>query len=293
MNETELLFSEILNCDRMSLYQNKDLSLDRDKSLLIASALKRRMAGEPIQYILGKADFMGFEFKVNSDVFIPRPETEILVETAVGLVHSQKSMVHSILDIGTGSGCIAVSLAKLITNASITAVDISEKAIEVAKQNALLNNVKINFLVSNLFSNNKLRTISAKNIGGSPPQYLAGSPIFMESAKICGGNFDLIVSNPPYISVAEIESLQPEVRSEPRIALGGGSDGLDFYRRIISSASLYLKASGFLIMETGFNQRKKIENIFQKSGNFEIIEFIKDYNNLDRVIVARKIRKNG
>lgn len=274
MNETELLFSEILNCDRLSLYQNKNLPLGRDKSWLIASALKRRMSGEPIQYILGKAEFMGLEFKVDENVLIPRPETEILVEKVIDLVHSSsrqvidgqaKFMVQSILDIGTGSGCIAVSLAKFIPNASITAVDISEKAIEAAKQNALLNNVKINFLVSDLFSNNELRAMG----------------------------YELIVSNPPYILGAEIESLQPEVRREPRIALDGGRDGLDFYRRIISSAPVYLKTRGFLIMEIGFNQRKKIENIFQKSGNFEIIEFIKDYNNLDRIILARKIRKNG
>lgn len=265
MNETELLFSEIMNCGRLALYQNKSLPLGRSKSLLIASALKRRMAGEPIQYILGKTEFMGLEFKVDENVLIPRPETEILVETVINLVHSSKFKVHSILDIGTGSGCIAVSLAKSIPNVSITAVDISEKAIEAAKQNALSNKVKINFLVSDLFGSNKLRA----------------------------GNYELIVSNPPYIPGAEIASLQPEVRREPRIALDGGSDGLDFYRRITKSAPAYLKERGFLIIEIGFNQRKKIENIFQKSGNFEIIESIKDYNNLDRIIVARKIRKNG
>lgn len=265
MNEAELLFSEILNCDRLSLYQNKNLSLDRNKSLLLACVLKRRITGEPIQYILGKSEFMGLEFRVDKNVLIPRPETEILVETVINLVHSSRLKVHSILDMGTGSGCIAVSLAKFIPGLIITAIDISEKAIEVARQNALLNNVKINFLVSDLFSNAELRTM----------------------------HYELIISNPPYVATEEIKSLQPEIIYEPYIALNGGRDGLDFYRRIADSAFTYLKEGGLLVMEMGFGQNEQIENIFQKSKKFEIISTVKDYNNIDRVITVRKIKKNG
>jgi len=259
MNETELLFTEVLNCSRQSLYLDKSLVLSVGQSPLISSVLKRRIKGEPIQYILGKTEFMGIEFKVTPDVFIPRPETEIVVEKAIDLVHSSEFMVHSILDIGTGSGCIAVSLAKNLPAAEITAIDISEDAIRVAKENALRSDSKINFLISDLFSNRELRTM----------------------------NYELIISNPPYIPSAEIEKLQPEIKYEPRIALDGGPDGLGFYRRIISEATRYLKEGGFLLMEMGYSQKEEIKNIFQNSGYFEIIEFVKDYRDIDRVIIAK------
>lgn len=265
MNEAELLFTEILDCDRLSLYRNKNLPLDKDKSFLIASALKRRMKAEPIQYILGKADFMGFEFRVNKDVLIPRPETEILVEATIKLARSQKPEATSILDVGTGSGCIAVSLARLIKNCNLTAVDISAKAINIARRNASLNAVagKINFITDDFFN---LRPAAC----GLQPD-----------------SFDVIISNPPYIPTEEIGNLQAEVRHEPRIALDGGIDGLDFYRRIAVEAAGYLKKEGFLAIEIGFGQREEIENIFHKSGNFEIIEVIKDYNKIDRIMIGK------
>jgi release factor glutamine methyltransferase len=262
MNETELLFTDILNCNRLSLYLNKDIFLDRAKSFLVSCVLKRRIRGEPLQYILGKTEFMGLEFKVTADVFIPRPETEILVEQTIDIIKLLNCQIVKLLDIGTGSGCITVSLAKLLPNVKITAIDISQKAIEIAQYNALLNNVsdKIRLIHSNLFTSCNLQVTG----------------------------YDIIVSNPPYIPTAEIETLQPEVKYEPHIALDGGKDGLDFYRRIINKAHRYLKKDGFLIMEMGFNQKDAIKNIFQKSGYFEIIELINDYNNMDRVIIAKK-----
>jgi release factor glutamine methyltransferase len=202
---------------------------------------------------------MGLEFLVTPDVFIPRPETEILVEKVIDLVHGSGFMVQSILDIGTGSGCIAVSLAKFLKDIKITATDISNKALEVAQQNAELNEVEINFLQSDLFSNHELRT----------------------------KNYELIVTNPPYIRTQDIEALQPEIQYEPTVALDGGADGLCFYRRIIKESACYLKEDGFLIMEMGFNQKDAIENIFKRSLNFKIIETVKDYNNIDRVVVAK------
>ncbi len=266
MTEAELLFTEILNCNRPSLYLDKGIFLDKDKSSFVSNVLERRIKGEPIQYILGRTEFMGLEFKVTPDVFIPRPETEVLVETAIKIVQSSEFGARSILDIGTGSGCIAVSLAKFIKNAEVTAIDISNAALEIAKQNALLNNVAINFLQSDLFANHEPRTM----------------------------NHELIISNPPYVLTAEIQTLQPEVQCEPFIALDGGEDGLNFYRRIIDKMHSYLEKGGFLIMEMGFNQKDAIKNILQNSGYFEIIESIKDYNNIDRVIIAKKrLVRNG
>lgn len=262
MNEAELLFTDILNYDRHRLYTDKNILLDKGKRQLISQALRRRMNGEPIQYIIGKAQFLGWEFKVSKDVLIPRPETEILVETVTKFVSSFRSKVLkvSILDIGTGSGCIAVSLAKLLSVVEITATDISNEALEVAKQNALLNNVEVNFIQSDLFAYSALRT----------------------------AHYDMIVSNPPYILTGAIDKLQPEVRYEPRIALDGGEDGLDFYRRLIRQSPPYLKPAGFLIMEIGDKQKDVIEKIFQKYDNFEIIDIVRDYNNIDRVIIVKR-----
>ena len=266
MNETELLFTNILNCNYLSLYLNKDIFLDKAKSSLVSSVLRRRARGEPLQYILGKTEFMGLEFKVTADVFIPRPETEILVETAIKIGYRLWVIGHrlKILDIGTGCGNIAISMAKNLLYCEMDAIDISDNALEVALSNAKLNNAKVNFIQSDLFNTYNLQP----------------------------NTYDLIVSNPPYISTAEIDVLQPEIKYEPYTALDGGKDGLDFYRRIIDKAPSYLKKGGFLIMEMGFNQKGAIKNIFQKSGYFEIVELIKDYNNIDRVIMAKK-RERG
>ena len=263
MNEAELLFTDILSCSRQELLLNRNRVLDIHQCGLIGQALKRRACGEPVQYILGKTIFIGLEFKVNPSVFIPRPETEILVESVLNYyspLACSESPVN-ILDIGTGSGCIAVSLAKLLRNVKITATDISAEALEVAKYNASLNKVNINFLEGDLFR-----------------QY----------AKCATTQYDIIVSNPPYIPTHEIALLQPEVQYEPRVALDGGKDGMDFYRRIIETSPDHLKKDGFLAMEIGFGQRPGIEAILQESRDFEIIGTVKDYNNIDRVIIASK-----
>lgn len=267
MNEAELLFTEILNCGRQDLYLKKDLTWDKSKSVLASTILKKRFLGEPLQYILGKAEFMGLEFRLTPDVLIPRPETEILVEAALELIRGLKSVNRqiNILDMGTGSGCIAISLAKAIAGGHIYAADISSRALAVAEKNARLHGVDIGFLKSDLFD------------------------FFKSLAVSC----DLIVSNPPYIPSAEILKLALEIQAEPRLSLDGGSDGLDFYRKIIAGSPEYLKDGGFLALEMGFNQKNAIKNIFLKSGIFEIINVIKDYNNIDRVIIAKKKRGNG
>lgn len=264
MNEAELLFTSILNCERASLYLNKNKVLDRKESSFISSVLKRRFLGDPIQYILGRQEFMGLEFRVNKDVLIPRQETEILVEIVLQYVtrsQGRKDTSVNILDIGTGSGCIAISLAKFLPDVKITATDISQEALNIAVENAKAHRAedRISFICGDLFT----------------PYAIRLTP------------YDLIVSNPPYIPGAEIAGLQPEISYEPAVALDGGEDGLDFYRRIIQESPLYLKPGGFLIMETGIGQSGEIKNIFKIAGNFEIIEVVKDYNGIDRVAIAR------
>lgn len=262
MTEKEILLTSILDCSRASLYTER-ISLNSRQSEKFLEALSLRAQGIPLQYILGETEFFGFRFKVDNRVLIPRPETEILVETAIrqSTVRSPQSTA-AILDIGTGSGCIAVSLAKFLPQAKITAVDISSDALSAAKENVLLNGIeeRVNFVQSDLFS----------------------------SPELSGRSYGLIVSNPPYIPAEDIKGLQREISYEPRLALDGGSGGLDFYRRIIAEAPQFLKNDGLLIMEMGYSQFSEIKNIFEKTGNLEIIEVVKDYNSIDRVIVSKK-----
>jgi len=256
MNEAELLFSQALGCQRPDLYINKNEYLGGKAGAFIASVLNRRIKGEPIQYILGKTEFMGLEIKVNKDVLIPRPETEILVETALEFARKEKP--RRILDLGTGSGCIAVTLSKYLKGLEVDASDISAEALEAAKENAALHGARVNFIKSDLFSRLQYK------------------------------EYGIIISNPPYIAQGQIKKLQPEVRFEPRIALDGGADGLDFYRRIILNAVNHLRENGLLIMEIGFNQRNALEGIFNRPKLFKIEKVVKDYNDIERVIAARK-----
>lgn len=214
----------------------------------------------PIQYIMGKTEFCGLEFIVNEDVFIPRPETEVLVQTALDLSYELRVMSYElrILDLCTGSGNIAIALTKNIRNCKIVASDISEEALAVAKKNAAFNGVlkRIEFINSDLFS--KLE-----------------------------GKFDIVVSNPPYVARYEFETLDKEVLTEPRIAIDGGPDGLDFYGRIAQDAPRFLKNGGYLIMEIGFGQAHPIKEIIEKTGALDIVETKIDQNGIDRVMVAR------
>ncbi|MCX5695604.1 MAG: peptide chain release factor N(5)-glutamine methyltransferase [Candidatus Omnitrophica bacterium] len=261
MNEAELLFSDCLGCQRVDLYLNKDKCLSRKDAAFISSALSRRIKGEPIQYILGKTEFMGLELKVNRNVLIPRPETERLVETAIE--YANRENPTRVLDLGTGSGCIAVALAKYLKDLEIDASDIAPEALSVAKENALLHAAKINFIRSDLFD------------------------------KLEYKEYGIIVSNPPYIAEDQIRKLQPQLQFEPKVALDGGSDGLDFYRKIILKAAGYLKRSGLLIMEIGFQQKKDLEKIFDSQKLLEIIKVVQDYNDIERVMVARKVEAYG
>lgn len=262
MNEPELLFTHLLNCGRSELYLKKMERVSPELSVRLAQVLKQRIWGEPLQYILGSTEFMGLEFRVNSKVLIPRPETEILVVAAAQYLRKREggSTELRVLDLGTGSGCIAVSLAKLFPAVEIDASDISAGALEVARRNASMQMANINFIESDLFSSEKFKS----------------------------RGYDLIVSNPPYVSSDEMKRLQIEISREPRVALDAGKDGLDFYRRIIRQAADFLKDNGLLALEMGYGQDREIENIFYKSAKFEIIETIKDLSSINRVIIARR-----
>ncbi|OQB10857.1 MAG: Release factor glutamine methyltransferase [Candidatus Omnitrophica bacterium ADurb.Bin205] len=262
MTESELLFTHALGCKRESLYLDKGRRLTLSQGSFISSALKRRLSGEPLQYILGSTEFMGLEFKVNTHVLIPRFETEILVDAAIKYARSLMPFNRRVLEIGTGSGCIAISLAKFLPGLKITATDISIEALRVALDNARLNGVlnRVSFAASDLFDS-------------------LAADLF---------RYSICITNPPYVRSGEIDGLQPEVRHEPRESLDGGMDGLSFYRRIIKGSSDYLINEGILIMEIGFNQREGVEGILRDSNSFKVIEIIKDFNNIDRVIVARR-----
>lgn len=223
----------------------------------------------PIQYIMGKAEFCGLFFDVDERVLIPRPETEMLVEIAFALAvrMSERGQTPEILDLCTGSGNIAVSLlskirglTKPISNCKIIASDVSREALEVARKNAIGNGIYegIEFLESDLFG-------------------------------AIDGKFDIIVSNPPYIARDEFPTLQEEVLKEPRIALDGGDDGFDFYRRIAEALPKHLKRGGSAVMEIGFGQSGTVEEVIGRSGSIKVTGIRKDRAGIDRVAIAEWI----
>ena len=253
--DAKLLLCEYLKKDKLYLIVNSQEEIEIDDNFEVL--VNRRENHEPMQYILGKAEFYGLDFNVNPNVLIPRPDTEILVERVVEFV---KNNPYTIMDIGTGSGCIPISIAKNCKNAKLYTIDISEKATATAIENALLNNVqeKITFLNMDI---------------------LQDFP-YLE--------LDCIVSNPPYIEEYVIPTLMKDVKDyEPRIALSGGDDGLIFYRRIIKKACETLKKDGLIAFEIGYNQAQAVTKLLADS-NFNKIEVIKDLAGLDRVITATK-----
>lgn len=224
-----------------------------EELLKIQNAISLRLQHIPLGYIFGKTNFFGYDLKVTKDVLIPRLDTEILVEKILKDINNNVNNL-SVLDIGTGSGAIAIVIKKE-TRANVTAVDISKNALLVASENAKLNNAEIEFIESNLFKN------------------------------LSGKKFDIIVSNPPYIESDVVKTLDVEVRdNEPLLALDGGNDGLDFYRKIVSAAPSHLYENGRLYFEIGYNQGEAVSRLMQDS--FKNIEILKDYEGNDRVVLG-------
>jgi release factor glutamine methyltransferase len=256
----ERLLASVLKLDRVGLYLQFDKPLSSLERESFKALLKRRAVHEPLQYILGETEFMSFPFSVTRDVLIPRPETEILVERAV---ESCKSLGPvRILDIGTGSGCIAVSLAKMLPESAVDTADVASSALQLAKSNAERNGAgdRVRFIEADMRAGNFVNFVS-------PP-------------------YDAVVSNPPYVSLAEWPNLPKDVRDfEPRTALCDEGDGLSFYRIIASKARTILSPGGKLFLEIGFGQKDSVLEILQSAG-FTGIEAYPDLNGIDRVVKA-------
>lgn len=255
--KARLIMQYILNKPRQYLIIYDDQVLTLRQEVDYFKAIKRLINGEPIQHITHQQEFMKLSFFVNEDVLIPRPDTEILVEEVIKI--AKKIKAKNILDMCTGSGAIAVSLAKYLDNVEITAVDISTKTLNVAKTNAKNNEVenKITFIESNLFEN------------------------------IVNEKYDIIVSNPPYIKKDVIKTLNKEVQKEPKIALDGGYDGLDFYRKITHQSEEYLKFNGYLCFEIGYDQKKDVIKIINDERKFTGTYSKKDLCDNDRIVITR------
>lgn len=258
--DAEILLAHVLNCRRLTLYVDAEKNLPLEKILRFNELITRRLKKIPVAYLTGSKEFFGLNFAVNDNVLIPRPDTEILTEFVGEYLRGLGGTVN-FADLGTGSGAIAVSILKFVKNSLACAVDISPQALEVAKFNAAKFHVddRIEFFCEDLFS------------------------------PLTGKIFNAVVSNPPYIPTRELETLQAEVQSEPKLALDGGSDGLNFYRRIISDAPNFLASGGLLAVEVGFNQSTAVKNLIVANGNFERVETLKDLANIDRVVAAYKI----
>ena len=260
-SDIDWIICEVLDKKRSELAFIKEFT---DEQLIkIQNAVSLRLEHMPIGYIFGKTNFFGYNLKVSKDVLIPRLDTEILVERVIKDINSQGSQV-SVLDLCTGSGAIAIVIKKE-TNANVVAVDISKSAVQIAKQNAVLCEADINVVESNLFEN------------------------------LTGEKFDIIVSNPPYIETEVVQTLDKEVKDyEPHLALDGGIDGLDFYRKIIDEAPKFLNKNGKLYFEIGYNQADTISKLMKKK--FKNIEVLKDYENNNRVVLGElydwKIKEN-
>ena len=252
LSDIDWIAVEVLKVKRSFLPFVTDISASQEQEIM--QAVSKRLKHIPIAYIFGKTQFFGREFQVDSNVLIPRMDTEVLVERLVhDIKQSQKEL--SVLDIGTGSGAIAITIKKE-TNAKVFAVDVSEKALEVAKQNAKKLEADVWFIQSDLFE-------------------------AVSDLKV-----DIVVSNPPYIETDVVQTLDKEVvNNEPILALDGGVDGLDFYKRIIKDAKQHLSTGGKVYFEIGYNQAESVSKLLAK--DYEDIEVIKDYEGNDRVVIAK------
>jgi release factor glutamine methyltransferase len=262
----ELLLARSLSFRREELYVHLQSLVGQEEKETFEGFIKRRISGEPLQYILGHQEFWSIDFRVDSRALIPRPETELLVEQALLILSRHSwSRIPAVLEIGTGSGAIAVTLAKEMKNIFLVATDISKDALVLAKENAKSADVqdRITFVNGDLFD------------PFHPPK--ERTP------------FDLILSNPPYIIRRKINTLAREVKNyEPRVALDGGEDGLTFYRRIIPEAPFYLRESGWLLLEVALGQSGSVFEMIEEEGNFLDPQCIPDLSGIGRVVKAQK-----
>ena len=249
-----LLAESVLGVSRQDLFLEPEKSISEEQAQKYFEAISERSEHIPLQYITGRQQFMDFGFIVNEDVLIPRPETELLVEKVTSYI---KKRYVKVLDMCTGSGCIAVSIDRMCANADVTAVDISEKALKVAGENNVNNQGRVTFVQSDLFEN-------------------------------INETYDVIVSNPPYIPTSDIDTLMEEVREhEPHLALDGSADGLKFYREICTNAVNYLNKNGKIFLEIGYDQGQTVPELLRENG-FSDIQVLKDLSGNDRMVIAGK-----
>ena len=253
--KARLLLQYILKKPRQYLivYDNEQVGKKEQWEYFVN--IEKLTKGVPLQHITHQQEFMKMDFYVDENVLIPRPDTEILVEEVIKI--AKKMQKPKILDLCTGSGAIAISIAKNVPEAEVHAIDISSKALEIAKKNSKELEAKVKFIKSNLFN------------------------------KMYNMKFDIIVSNPPYIKKADINNLSQEVRKEPELALDGGYDGLDFYRKITEQAIEYLKFGSYLCYEIGYDQKEDVIEIIKNQGNYSNTYSKKDLGGNDRVIVTQ------
>jgi len=256
--DSEILLSNSIKKDKKHIILNPKEILNLEQTEIFKNLIERRKKGEPVAYLINKKDFWKDEFFVNKDVLIPRPDTELIIEQVLKIY--SKNLQLQVLDIGTGSGCILLSILKERPNFYGTGIDISKKSIKVSKLNAkqlnLINRVK--FFDSSI-----------------------------DNFKI--GKYDLIVSNPPYIELFNLKYLEKDVINfEPKLALNGGFDGFSKIRKVINKAKTLIKKNGKFILEIGFNQKNKVKKILEEEG-FYVNKTIKDYGNNDRCIISTKI----
>lgn len=256
--EAETIVLHVIKTNRVKLYSH-DPEIQKDDLQKIDNLIKRRLKREPLQYILGECDFFNIKIKVAPGVLIPRPETEILVEEFLRNYKKENKKNALVLDLCTGSGAIALAIAKNLSNISIFGIDISERAVRYAKINKELNHINsVFFIVGDLF------------------------------LPVKKNKFSFITANPPYIKTSDIEHLEPEIRKyEPLEALNGGSDGLIYYRRILKDANDYLLNDGLIFFEIGIGQSLDITKLSEKAG-FEVIKIVNDLAGIPRVMILKK-----
>ncbi len=256
--EAQLLLAHVLQCSRMQLYTGFDKPLAEAELAAYRALIKRRLAGEPVAYLLGEHEFWGLPLHVDPHVLIPRPDTETVVEVARD-TFPDRGVACTVLDLCTGSGALALAMAKELPASRVTATELSPEAVAIARKNAERNGLahRVDVRIGDLF------------------------------APVAGERFDLIVSNPPYIATAVIATLSAEVLCEPRLALDGGPDGLVFYDRICAEAATYLAPGGALVFEHGFDQADAVAARLAAAG-FEQITLTRDLGKNPRVTSARR-----
>lgn len=258
--DAEVLLAYVLNSRRLALYVHVAKELTDEQIKRYENLIHHRLDRVPVAYLVGHKEFMGLNFAVTPDVLIPRPDTEVLAQGVIEHLQDFSGRAIKIADIGTGSGAICISILKFLDNAIAEAVDVSEKALDIARFNAEKFNVtdRIIFHEGSLFE------------------------------PLAGKKFDVVISNPPYVLSGDLDNLQPEIYREPRIALDGGKDGLNFYREIIDAAPNFLNEDGFLALEVGANQAEAVVKLINDGGAFSYTQIWKDLANIERVVAAWK-----